>query len=149
MTNHNKGDIHINGEESGWVYSDIVRDHFMNPRNVLWDEKTFEADGKGIVGNPACGDMMGAWIQVDEKTQRIKACKWRTYGCASAIAATSMMSVMVTENNGMTLDEAKHLKPQAIAERLGGLPDRKIHCSVLGHHALRAAIEDYETNHAK
>lgn len=132
-------------DESGWVYSEIVRDHFMNPRNVLWKESDMVPDGKGVVGSPACGDMMSVWITVNKETERIKECKWRTFGCASAIASTSMMSVIVTENGGMSIHDAKHLKPQTIAERLHGLPERKIHCSVLGHLGLKAAIEDYES----
>lgn len=128
----------------GWVYSETVKDHFFNPRNILLDEKEYEADGIGIVGSPACGDMMAVWIKVNPKTQRITECKWRTFGCASAIASTSMMSVMVTENEGMELKKAKRMTPEGIIERLGGLPDRKYHCSVLGHLAIREAILDYE-----
>ena len=130
-----------------WLYSDIVKDHFFNPRNLLIDEANYIADGIGIVGSPACGDMMAVWIKVDPKTKRITECKWRTFGCASAIASTSMMSVMVTENGGMVTSRAKRLTPEAIIERLGGLPDRKYHCSVLGHLAIREAIQDYEKNH--
>jgi len=74
----------------------------------------------------------------------IKECRWRTFGCASAIASTSMMSLMATENGGMEIGKAKRMTPEGIIERLGGLPDRKYHCSVLGHQALREAIEDYE-----
>ena len=80
----------------GWVYSETVRDHFLNPRNLLIDEAAYEADGVGIVGSPACGDMMVVWIKVDEESGRITECKWRTGGCASAIASTSMMSGMAT-----------------------------------------------------
>lgn len=133
----------------GWVYSDTVRDHFLNPRNLLIDEAGYIADGIGIVGSPACGDMMVVWIKIDEESQCIKECKWRTFGCASAIASTSMMSEMATENGGMTLARAKRLTPEAIIDRLGGLPDRKYHCSVLGHQALREAVEDFEKNHGK
>ncbi|NCO61941.1 iron-sulfur cluster assembly scaffold protein, partial [Candidatus Kaiserbacteria bacterium] len=97
-----------------------------------------------IVGSPACGDVMAVWIKIDSKTEKITECKWRTFGCASAIASTSMMSIMATENGGMTLKQAKRLTPEAIIDRLGGLPDRKYHCSVLGHLALREAIVDYE-----
>lgn len=132
-----------------WLYSDIVKDHFFNPRNILLDDKEYRADGIGISGSPLCGDMMVVWIKVDENTDKIRECKWRTFGCASAIGSTSMMSVMVTENGGMTLALAKRVSPEAIMERLGGLPDRKYHCSVLGHEALRKAIEDYENNHGK
>ncbi len=129
-----------------WLYSDIVKEHFFNPRNILMDEVEYTADGIGVVGSPACGDVMALWIKVDTATQRIRECKWRTFGCASAIASTSMLSVMATENGGMTIAHAKKVTPESIIERLGGLPDRKYHCSVLGHHALREAIEDYEKN---
>ena len=134
---------------AGWLYSKTVKDHFFRPRNLLTDEEEadYAADGVGVVGSPACGDMMAVWIRVDPKGRRVVECKWRTFGCASAIAATSMMSVMVTEGGGMPLSRAKRLAPEAIIERLGGLPDRKYHCSVLGHQALREAIEDYEANH--
>jgi NifU-like protein involved in Fe-S cluster formation len=100
--------------------------------------------GMAVVGSPACGDMMAVWIKVDKFSNKITECKWRTFGCASAIASTSMMSVMVTENGGMSLQKAKRISPEAIIERLSGLPDRKYHCSVLGHNALREAIIDYE-----
>lgn len=128
-----------------WYYSDIVKDHFFNPHNFMkyGEEKDFQADGVGRVGSPACGDEMVVWIKVDSKEDKIKECRWQTFGCASAIAATSMLSVMATENNGMKLDDVLNIKPQNIMERLGGLPDRKIHCSVLGDKALRAAINDY------
>lgn len=131
-----------------WLYSDVVKDHFFNPRNILLQEADYEADGVGVVGSPACGDMMVVWVKIDKETQKITECKWRTFGCASAIASTSMMSVMATENGGMSVARAKRITPEAIIERLGGLPDRKYHCSVLGHMALREAIEDYE-NHAR
>ncbi len=130
-----------------WLYSQTVRDHFFNPRNLLIDDADYEADGIGVVGSPACGDMMAVWIRVDKKTGCITECKWRTFGCGSAIASTSMMSVMATENGGMPLARAKRMTPEAIIERLGGLPDRKYHCSVLGHQALREAIRDYEQSH--
>ncbi|MDP3402816.1 MAG: iron-sulfur cluster assembly scaffold protein [bacterium] len=135
------------GDVGNWLYSETVRDHFFAPRNLLLDEATYEADGIGIVGSPACGDMMAVWIRVDPKAGRITECKWRTFGCASAIASTSMMSVMVTEEGGMLFTRAKRLTPEAIIERLDGLPDRKYHCSVLGHLAIREAIKDYEQNH--
>ncbi len=90
-----------------------------------------------------CGDVMRIWLKINPKTERIKAFKWRTFGCASAIAATSMLSVMATEKGGMKLDKALKIKPQDIMKRLGGLPDRKIHCSVLGDKALRTAINNW------
>lgn len=123
-----------------WVYPDRVKDHFMNPRNVLADEEGYQADGKGVVGNIKCGDEMIVAIKVDKKKGIITDCKWKTYGCASAIASTSILSEMV---KGMPLDEADHLSPKDIVKELGGLPEHKIHCSVLGDKALRAAINDY------
>lgn len=124
-----------------WAYSDIVKDHFKNPRNILEDESSFNEDGKGLVGSPACGDMMEVFIKV--KDDKIVDFKWKTYGCASALASTSMLSEMVVENGGMSLKEAFSITPSKIMERLGGLPNNKIHCSVLGDQALQAAINDY------
>lgn len=127
-----------------WMYTDLVKQHFFSPQNLLEntadvDESQF--DGFGQVGSPACGDMMKLWVKVDG--DRVVDCKWQTFGCASAIASTSMMSVMVMENGGMTTEEAMKLTPQDIMERLGGLPQRKVHCSVLGDKALSKAINDY------
>ena len=127
-----------------WYYSDIVKEHFFNPRNLMLeepDEKNYDA--VGMVGSPACGDMMKMWLKIDSKTERVQEMKWRTFGCGSAIAATSMFSVMITENGGLPIDEALKIKPQHIMERLGGLPNRKIHCSVLADKAFRKAINDY------
>jgi NifU-like protein involved in Fe-S cluster formation len=146
-----KFDVTCGGSDEGWLYTDIVKKHFFEPQNILIDDEDYDADGIGSVGSPACGDMMTVWIKVSPadassgaaKQEKIKECKWRTFGCASAIASTSMMSVMVTENGGMDLDKAIRLKPQEIVERLGGLPDRKFHCSVLGQEALREAILNY------
>ncbi|MBI4980054.1 iron-sulfur cluster assembly scaffold protein [Candidatus Woesearchaeota archaeon] len=129
-----------------WIYTDIVKDHFFHPRNIFATEKEAEtykknADGTGQIGSPACGDIMEMYIKVDKKNNTIKECKWRTFGCASAIASTSILSEMVI---GMKLSEAKKITPLDIVKALGGLPARKIHCSVLGDQALRAAIDDYE-----
>jgi len=124
---------------SNWLYSDVVKDHFMNPRNVLMeDESTFAFDGRGMTGNIKCGDQMLILLKVEG--DRIVDVRWQTYGCASAIAATSMLSEVI---KGLSLEEAYYIKPQDIANRLGGLPENKIHCSVLGDKALRAAINDY------
>lgn len=123
-----------------WTYSDKVKDHFMNPRNILRDEDEADFDGIGHTGNVKCGDEMMVYIKVDPKTLVITDCKWRTYGCASAIASTSMLSEMVM---GMPLDEAYKIKAKDILTALDGLPDNKVHCSVLGDKALRAAIDDY------
>jgi len=141
MKNNTKKTCSPDGKN--WAYSQIVKEHFFYPRNILFDETGYEADGVGMVGSPECGDVMHVWIKIDKKTNRIKECKWRTFGCASAIASVSMMSVMATENGGMDLKTAQTLKPQQIVERLGGLPERKFHCSVLGHEALRDAVIDY------
>ncbi|MBI4827975.1 MAG: iron-sulfur cluster assembly scaffold protein [Nitrospinae bacterium] len=130
-------------QDTSFGYSDIVMDHFTNPRNVLrTSEEEYAASGVGMVGNPTCGDMMKVWIKVDDQ-DRIYDLKWKTFGCASAIGSTSMMSVMVTENGGMQIDQALKIKPQDIMDRLGGLPSIKIHCSVLGDKALRSVIQDY------
>ncbi|KKW20955.1 MAG: Nitrogen-fixing NifU domain protein [Parcubacteria group bacterium GW2011_GWA1_51_12] len=85
-----------------WYYSDIVKEHFFNPRNLLLDDpKDGEFNASGIVGSPACGDVMRIWMKIDPDTERVKDLKWRTFGCGSAIAATSMFSVMVTEDGGL------------------------------------------------
>lgn len=123
-----------------WVYSEKAKEHFINPKNVLQDEAAFKDDGKGIVGNIKCGDQMMVVIKVDKAKGIITDCKWKTYGCASAIASTSVLSEIV---KGMKLEKAYHLSPKDIAQELGGLPEHKIHCSVLGDKALRAAISDY------
>ncbi|MDD5644963.1 MAG: iron-sulfur cluster assembly scaffold protein [bacterium] len=123
-----------------WVYSEKIKDHFIHPRNILEDEASYKYDGKGIVGNIKCGDQMMMVIKVDKEKNIITDCKWKTYGCASAIASTSLLSEIVI---GMSLDKAYHISPKDIAEELGGLPEHKIHCSVLGDKALRSAIDDY------
>ena len=121
-----------------WVYTDTVKDHFMNPRNIWKKEENWEPQGVGEVGSLACGDQMRVGIQV--KDGKISDIRWLTYGCASAIASTSMMSELV---KGMTLEEAYKITPSMITDALGGLPEHKFHCSVLGDKALRAAIDDY------
>lgn len=123
---------------SQWVYTDTVKDHFMNPRNLWREDEDFTPDGIGEVGSLACGDQMRVGIKVEDG--RVRDIRWLTYGCASAIASTSMMSEMV---KGMSLEEAYHLTPDMITTALGGLPEHKFHCSVLGDKALRAAIDDY------
>ena len=127
---------------SDWVYSEEVRKHFFEPQNFT-SEAPKDYNGLGMVGSPACGDMMKVWIKVDPETEKIKDFKWQTFGCASAIASTSMLSVMVLENGGKSIEQALKIKPTDIIARLSGLPDRKIHCSVLGDKALEAAINDY------
>ncbi|MFH1711853.1 MAG: iron-sulfur cluster assembly scaffold protein [Patescibacteria group bacterium] len=151
MSNHQSksikgsgGDIVSHDKKQSWFYSDEVKDHFFKPRNFLDGEiKEGDFNAMGKVGSPACGDELRVWLLVDAKTERIKKFKWKTFGCGSAIASTSITSVMVTEGKGMTLQEARNIKPQDIMARLGGLPPRKFHCSVLCDKALRDAINDY------
>lgn len=127
-----------------WYYSPIVKDHFFNPKNLMLEDPDESAyDAVGMVGSPACGDMLKMWMKVDPATERILELKWRTFGCASAIAATSMFSVMVTEHGGMPIGEALKVRPQDIMVRLGGLPNRKIHCSVLADKSFRKTVNDY------
>jgi len=124
---------------NNWLYSDIVKDHFTNPRNALVeDESEFPANARGQTGNIKCGDQMLMLLQIEDDV--IKAVRWKTYGCASAIASTSMLSEIIT---GMNIRDAYNVKPEDLVEKLGGLPEYKIHCSVLGDKALRSAIDDY------
>jgi nitrogen fixation NifU-like protein len=124
---------------SDWLYSDTVKDHFTHPRNVLLDdESAFPCNARGQTGNIKCGDQM--LMLLDIKDDVIADVRWKTYGCASAIASTSMLSEII---KGMNIQDAYTIKPQDLVEKLGGLPEYKIHCSVLGDKALRAAIDDY------
>ncbi len=129
-----------------WAYSETLKEHFMNPKNILQGEDTDAFDGVGMEGNLQCGDQMMVVIKVDKQKEVITDCQWKTYGCASAIASTSILSEMV---KGRTLDQAFHISPKEVAEALGGLPDHKIHCSVLGDKALRAAINNYYTRNGQ
>ncbi|MCL2834648.1 MAG: iron-sulfur cluster assembly scaffold protein [Treponema sp.] len=122
-----------------WLYSDIVKDHFTNPRNALTeDESTFPYNARGQTGNIKCGDQMLMLLIIENDV--IKDVRWRTYGCASALASTSMLSEII---KGMNIRDAYNIKPEDLVEKLGGLPEYKIHCSVLGDKALRAAIDEY------
>ncbi|MDR1410871.1 MAG: iron-sulfur cluster assembly scaffold protein [Spirochaetaceae bacterium] len=124
---------------SDWLYSDTVKDHFTHPRNVLFDdESSFPCNARGQTGNVKCGDQMLMLLII--KDDIITDVRWKTYGCASAIASTSMLSEII---KGMNIKDAYIIKPQDLVEKLGGLPDYKIHCSVLGDKALRTAIDDY------
>ena len=126
----------------GWNYSDKVKEHFLRPHNVLdVNEEEYNADGIGYVGSPACGDMMKIFIKVQDN--KIVDLKWQTFGCASAIGSTSMLSDIVVRDGGMSLEDAYKITPEMIIAELGGLPSNKIHCSVLGDKALREAINDY------
>ncbi len=117
------------------MYSDIVMDHFANPRNAGVID---DADGVGEVGNPVCGDMMTFYIKV--KDERLVDVKFQTFGCVAAIAVSSMVSEMA---KGKTLEEAMAITNRSVAEELGGLPKNKFHCSNLGADALHKAIESY------
>ena len=127
---------------NNWNYSDKVKEHFFHPKNILEVEPDeYQPDGMGYVGSPACGDMMKIFIKVSD--DKIVDMKWQTFGCASAIGSTSMLSEMVTREKGMPLDDAWKITPEQIIDELGGLPANKIHCSVLGDKALREAIKDH------
>ena len=127
-----------------WIYSGEVKEHFFKPRNFLADDpKEGDFDASGEVGSFACGDIIKMWLKADKNTGKIKDLKWRTWGCATAIASASMFSEMAMEKDGMTVNEALKIKPQEIANRLGGLPARKFHCSILADQVFKKAVEDY------
>ncbi|MBT3865519.1 iron-sulfur cluster assembly scaffold protein [Candidatus Woesearchaeota archaeon] len=134
----------IGSENKDWFYTEKVKDHFFHPRNIFKTEqevKEFNADGVGLVGSPACGDGMKMFIKVED--DKIKAIRWQTYGCGTAIASTSAYSVMLLEDGGLSIENALKIKPKDIADYLGGVPARKFHCSVLADKALREAVNDY------
>jgi len=117
------------------MYSEKVIELFMNPKNA---GRIDNPDGVGQVGNPQCGDIMKIYIKV--KDDRIEDISFETFGCASAIASSSMVTEMV---KGKTLDEALKVSNKEVMEELGGLPPQKIHCSLLAEEGIKAAIEDY------
>ena len=125
------------------AYSEKVIDHYENPRNVGSFEKGDDTVGAGMVGAPACGDVMKLQIKVDQATGVITDAKFKTYGCGSAIASSSLITEMV---KGMTLDDASRIKNSEIAEELA-LPPVKIHCSILAEDAIKAAVADYKAKH--
>jgi len=123
------------------MYTEKVKDHFYNPRNV---GEIKDADGVGTVGNSVCGDVMNIFIKV--KDERITDIKFKTFGCAAAIASSSITTEIV---KGKTLDEAMKLTRDDVANELGGLPAVKMHCSNLASDALREAIKDYRKKNKK
>ena len=125
------------------AYSAKVVDHYENPRNVGSFAKDDDDVGTGMVGAPACGDVMKLQIKVDKLTGLITDAKFKTYGCGSAIASSSLVTEWV---KGKTLDEAARLKNSTIAEELA-LPPVKIHCSILAEDAIKAAVNDYKQRH--
>lgn len=116
-------------------YSQTVIDHFMEPRN---NYEMTDASGVGQAGDPSCGDAVGIYIKVNE--DKIEKASFVVMGCVGAIASSSMTTVLI---EGKPVDEAYRITPEEIAEALGGLPEHKIHCSVLGAEAVKHAIEDY------
>ena len=124
------------------AYSDKVIDHYENPRNVGSFDRGDDSVGTGMVGAPACGDVMKLQIKVNEQGI-IEDARFKTYGCGSAIASSSLVTEWV---KGKTLDEAASLKNSQIAEELA-LPPVKIHCSILAEDAIKAAVEDYRKKH--
>jgi nitrogen fixation NifU-like protein len=121
-------------------YSEKLMDHFQNPRNVGVIEK---ADGVGKLSSDVCGDIMHLYIRVEDKI--ITDAKYTTFGCAAAVASGSILTEMII---GMTLDNAEAITKEAIADNLGGVPEPKMHCSLLAADCLRLAIEDYRRNHS-
>jgi nitrogen fixation protein NifU and related proteins len=125
------------------AYSEKVVDHYENPRNVGTFDKGDASVGTGMVGAPACGDVMKLQIKVNEQTGVIEDARFKTYGCGSAIASSSLVTEWV---KGKTLDQAQALKNSEIAEELA-LPPVKIHCSILAEDAIKAAVNDYKQKH--
>lgn len=123
------------------LYNDKVMDHFMNPRNVGELENP---DGQGTYGSPVCGDMMQIQIKVED--EKIVDAKFKTFGCGSAIASSSMATEMII---GKTIEEALEITNKDVIDELGGLPPVKVHCSVLADHAIKCAIYDYAQKNGK
>lgn len=123
------------------LYNDKVMDHFMNPHNV---GEIADADGTGTYGSPVCGDMMQITLKIEDDV--IKDAKFKTFGCGSAIASSSVATDMII---GKTIDEALAITNKQIIDELGGLPAVKVHCSVLADHAIKSAIYDYAQKNNK
>lgn len=132
-----------NKNEGDNLYSEKVKEHFKNPRNV---GEMNNPDAVGEVGNPSCGDVMKIFIKVNQDSEIIEEISFQTFGCAAAIACSSMVTELA---KGKTLDEAEKISRKDIADNLGGLPPIKMHCSNLGADALKLAIEKYKQEHDK
>ncbi len=124
------------------MYNDVVMEHFVNPRNV---GEIVDADGVGEVGNVKCGDIMRIYLKIDDK-EVIKDIKFKTFGCGSAVASSSMATEII---KGKTIKEALKVTNKQVLDELGGLPPVKVHCSVLAEQALKAAILDYANKNGK
>lgn len=122
------------------LYSDIVMDHFMHPRNV---GEIPDADGVGQVGNAKCGDIMKMYLKIKDNV--IQDVKFETFGCGSAIASSSMATEMI---KGKTVDEALAVTNRQVVDALGGLPAHKLHCSVLAEESIKSAVKDYYDRHS-
>lgn len=124
-------------------YNEVVIDHFMNPRNV-GELLEAEADGFGLVGDPSCGDQMKLWIAV--RDGRIDKIAFQSFGCPGAIATSSMLTVLA---EGKSIEDARRITDDDVVEALGGIPERKRHCSLLGVQALQAALDAWERRGAR
>ena len=125
------------------MYSEKVMETFAHPQNVGVIE---DADGVGTVGNPTCGDIMKIYLKIDKDTDVIRDAKFQTFGCAAAIASSSMATGMII---GKSVDDALKIKNRAVVEALEGLPPQKIHCSVLAEEAIKLAVDDYRKKQGK
>ena len=123
------------------AYSEKVKDHYKNPRNVGEIEN---ASGVGTVGNAKCGDIMRMYLDIDDNTHIIKDCKFKTFGCGAAVATSSMATELV---KGKTIEEAMKVTNKAVMEALDGLPPIKVHCSLLAEQAIHAALWNYAEKH--
>lgn len=125
------------------MYSEKVMETFAHPQNVGVIE---DADGVGTVGNPTCGDIMKIYLKIDKDTDVIQDAKFQTFGCAAAIASSSMATGMII---GKTVEDALKIKNRDVVEALEGLPPQKIHCSVLAEEAIKLAVDDYRKKQGK